>query len=239
MPARRRGVEILDDPSVPAAARDRSLRDVARSNVLFGGRRAALVALARAVGEAATAKRARGDATPITLLDVGTGAADIPWATKRTAARKDIELRTIGVDASPSLLASARARLDDRVAGDGLALPLADRSVDVVLASQIAHHFAEPEAIAFARELTRVARHRVVIADLRRSWLAAGLFWLVSWPLAFHRITRHDGVVSVLRGFTAAELELLARAVGGSAPRVERRIGFRLTASWAPPPALR
>lgn len=239
VPARRRGVEILDDPSVPADARDRSLRDVARSNVLFGGRRAALVALARAVCDAATAKRAGGDATPVTLLDVGTGAADIPRAAKRDATRNDIALRTIGVDSSPSLLASARSRLDDRVAGDGLALPLADRSIDVVLASQIAHHFAEPEAIAFARELTRVARYRVVIADLRRSWLAAGLFWLASWPLAFHPITRHDGVVSVLRGFTPADLERLVHAADGSASRVERRLGFRLTASWAPPSAVR
>lgn len=239
VPARRRGVEILDDPSVPADVRDRSIGDVARSNVLFGGRRAALVAIARAVGHAAEAKRAAGDASPVTLLDVGTGAADIPSAAKRRAARASIALRTLGLDASPSLLASARERLDDRVAGDGLALPLADRSVDVVIASQIAHHFAEPEAIAFARELTRVARYRVVIADLRRSWLAAGLFWLVSWPLAFHPITRHDGFVSVLRGFTASELELLARAAGGSAPRVQRRLGFRLTASWAPPSTIR
>ena len=235
VPARRRGVEILDDPSVSDGVRDRSLRDVARSNVLFGGRRAALVALARAIDGAAAASRARGDDGSVTLLDVGTGAADLPWAATRRAASRDVALRTVGLDASPSLLAAARARLDDRVAGDGLALPFADRSVDVVLASQILHHFPEPAAIAFARELTRVARHRVVVADLRRSWLAAGLFWLASWPLAFHPITRHDGVVSVMRGFTTSELERIVHAAGGAASRVERRLGFRLTASWAPP----
>ena len=234
VPARRRGVEILDDPSVPPFVRDRSLADVARSNVLFGGRHAALRALDGAIDGAAAAKRARSDATPVTLLDVGTGAADLPVAAKRRAARHRIALHTIGLDASPSLLAAAATRLDDRVAGDGLTLPFGDASIDVVLASQILHHFAEPEAIAFARELTRVARHRVVVADLRRSWLAAGLFWLASWPLAFHPVTRHDGVVSVLRGFTAPELEQIAHAARGT-PRVERHLGFRLTASWAPP----
>lgn len=214
--------------------RDRSLRDVARSNVLFGGRRAALVPVARAIAVAAAATRAAGGDAAVTLLDIGTGAADLPFAIRRAAARSGVAVRTIGLDASPSLLVAARARLDDRVAGDGLALPFADGSVDVVLASQILHHFPAPAAVAVARELTRVARHRVIVADLRRSWLAAGLFWLASWPLAFHPITRHDGVVSVLRGFTAGELERIVHAVGGSALRVERYLGFRLTASWSP-----
>ena len=45
--------EILDDPEVDPSDRDRSLRDVERSNVLFGGRRAVMLALlpaARAKG---------------------------------------------------------------------------------------------------------------------------------------------------------------------------------------------
>jgi hypothetical protein len=76
----------------------------------------------------------------------------------------------------------------------------------------------------------------VIVGDLRRSWLAAAGFWLASWPLGFHPVTRHDGVVSVLRGFTAPELEALARAAGARAPAVRRRLGWRLVASWRPEP---
>jgi hypothetical protein len=56
----------------------------------------------------------------------------------------------------------------------------------------------------------------------------------VCFPLRYHRVTRHDGVVSIFRGFTARELNELIRAATGVAPIVRRRLGFRLTARWSP-----
>lgn len=231
VPARRRGLEILDDPLVPASLRERSLRDVARSNVVFGGLRAAVAELDAAVDALARA----GSHPAVTLLDVGTGLADIPARARTAAARRGVPLRIVGLDAASSLLRAAATRLDDRVAGDALTLPFADRSVDVVLASQVMHHFDEGGAVALVREMNRVARHRVVIADLRRSWFAAAGFWLASWPLRFHPITRHDGVMSVLRGFTADELEHIVQAACGARPQARHHLGFRLTVSWSPP----
>jgi len=228
VPTRRRGRELLDDPAVAPAVAERSLRDVARSNVLFGGRRAVL----RAVGDILPALGARG-----TLLDVGTGLGDIPAAARRLAARRGIALTTVGVDLRASLAAASRARIGEAVCADALALPFDDGAVDVVTCSQVLHHFAEDEAVRVLRELTRVARVGVVIGDLRRSWLAAALFWLASWPLGFHRVTRHDGVLSVLRGFTRDELRALAERAGASAPAVRRSLGWRLAATWGPPGA--
>jgi SAM-dependent methyltransferase len=139
---------------------------------------------------------------------------------------------TVGADGAIALLASAGERLDHVVCADALALPFRDRSIDVVMCSQVLHHFDDAEAVRLLREMHRVARHGAVVVDLRRSWIAAIGFWLVSFPLCFHRVTRHDGVVSVLRGFTAADLDRLIRAATGVAPRVRRRLGFRLAARW-------
>jgi len=86
------------------------------------------------------------------------------------------------------------------------------------------------------RELQRVARLRVIVSDLRRSWLAAAGIWLASFPLRFHPISRHDGVLSVLRGFTAAELSAHVVRATGTVPAVSRRLGWRVTASWTPAP---
>lgn len=233
-PARRRGHEFLDDPSLDAATAVRSLHDVARSNTLFGGRRAVLRAL-----EAALPALPPGE--PATLLDVGTGVGDIPFHARRLARRRGVRLETIGLELSEPLARASRARVGHAVIGDGFALPFADASVDVVTASQLLHHFPEADAARLLRELARVARVRVIVGDLRRSWLAAGGFWLASWALGFHPMTRHDGVVSVLRGFTARELEALARAAGAGAagagaPDVRHRLGWRLVASWSPAP---
>src|SRR5262249_14167040 len=109
-----------------------------------------------------------------------------------------------------------------------------DGAIDVVMASQVLHHFEEHDAERLLRELNRVARRVVIVSDLRRSWIAAIGFWLVSFPLRFHRVTRHDGVVSVLRGFTAADLKRLVRAAAGVDPTVHQRLGWRLTAQWQP-----
>ena len=82
--------------------------------------------------------------------------------------------------------------------------------------------------------MNRVARHRVVISDLRRSFLAAAGLWLGSFPLGFHPVSRHDGVVSVMRGFLPFELADIVERATGRRPAVVRRLGFRLTTSWTP-----
>jgi hypothetical protein len=224
-PARQRGVEWLDDPAIDPAVRARSIGDVTRSNRLLGGLRSASRAF-RAV--------LPGLPSALTLLDIGTGLADVPARLRAIGRAESRDVFAIGVDMAPTLLAASRDRLDAPVCADALALPFADRSVDVTVCSQILHHFDEDGAVAFIREMNRVARRAVVVSDLRRSWLAAAGFWVVSFPLRFHPVTRHDGVVSVLRGFTADDLHRIVVRATGITPVVRRHLGWRLTAHWTP-----
>jgi ubiquinone/menaquinone biosynthesis C-methylase UbiE len=124
------------------------------------------------------------------------------------------------------------------VCGSALQLPFADRTIDVAMCSLLLHHFTGDDLSRVVRELDRVARHRVIIHDLRRSWVAAAGLWTASFPLLFHPVSRHDGVASVLRGFTADELATLVAATTGTTPDVQRRLGYRLIASWKPGPGL-
>ena len=227
-PARRQGREILDDPRVDARVRERSMSDVALANALFGGTGAVLREL--------SAVLARLGAGPATLLDVGSGLGDIPAHARERADRAGVELHTVGVDAAESLLRASRERSAGRlvaVCGDALRLPFADRSVDVVVCSQLLHHFDDREARRVIAELDRVARRFVIVSELRRSWFAAAGLWAASFPLRFHPVSRHDGVLSVLRGFTPGELREAVRTATGSAAVVRRRRGFRVTARWA------
>ncbi|HEY7860258.1 MAG TPA: methyltransferase domain-containing protein [Gemmatimonadaceae bacterium] len=229
-PPRRRGFEILDDLAVEDCVRKRSLDDVARSNVIFGGARAVLVELANVLGEAGT--------RTLTVLDVGTGIGDIPARAKAEASVRGITISTFGIDISPALLYAARTSGITPVCADALALPLASKSVDVAICSQLLHHFETRDTITVLRELDRVARKRVIVSDLRRSWIAAAGIWLASFPLRFHPVSRHDGVVSVLRGFTASELRQLVHAATRQTPSTHHRLGYRTTASWAPGPSV-
>lgn len=228
IPARRRGTEFFDDPRLDPALALRSLEDITRTNRLFGGASAVLAEL-RPILAATRSRRAA-----LSLLDVGTGAGDIPCAARREATKTGVFLTTIGLEVSPALAQACKARARVAIVGDALSLPLADRSVDVVTCSQVLHHFDGPDAQTLLAELNRVARVRVIVSDLRRAWAAAGGVWLASWALGFHPVSRHDGVVSVLRGFRARELaEAIHRATNRRAIVRDRR-GFRVTASWSP-----
>jgi SAM-dependent methyltransferase len=224
-PRRRRSFEHLDDPATDPALRARSLRDVRRANALLGGANAVLAELGRImpwIGIEAT------------LLDVGTGLADIPVRAHALAEQHDVRLHTIGIDEAEALARLARDILDGSACGDARHLPFADSSVDVVICSQVLHHFEDVEIPTVLRELDRVARRAVIVSDLRRSWIAAGGFWMLTWPLGFHPVTRHDGFVSVLRGFTTRELAGHVRTATGQYANIHRHIGYRLTATWMP-----
>lgn len=224
-PQRHRGVEHLDDPAVDAVLRARSLRDVRRANVLLGGTNAVLTEVLRLLPSLPE---------HASLLDVGTGLADIPDRARAVARRSGVALSAFGVDAAPSVAATSARLLDGSVCGDARRLPFADSSIDVVTCSQVLHHFEDAEIPLVLAELHRVARRAVIVSDLRRSWIAAGGFWFVAFPFGFHAITRHDGVVSVLRGFTAAELAGHVLRATGVAAAVRGHLGFRLTATWTP-----
>ena len=101
-----------------------------------------------------------------TVLDVGCCFGFLPML----AAARDPRLRVLGTDLVPAAAALAgrisRARRSPArfAAADLLALPVADESVDTVLAVHVLEHLpAEVSAQALA-QLRRVARHRVVIA---------------------------------------------------------------------------
>ncbi len=231
-PRRRRGREYLDDPRINARVAERSMEDVARSNTLFGGAHAVLAELDDLF-------RPTFGAAAFSLLDVGTGLGDIPARVREHAKRRGVAVCTTGLDASETLATAARDTALPVVRADARRLPIADRAFDVVLCSQLLHHFRREDGMTLLRELDRVARLRVIVSDIRRSWMAAAGIWLASWPLRFHPVSRHDGVVSVLRGFTSDELGTLVRAAVGVTPRVRRHRGFRVTASWAPNEASR
>src|SRR6266852_3869391 len=224
-PRRKRGVEILDSPDVDPGIVTRSLADVACANALFGG-------ISSAQGEVREAmKEVPHDAT---LLDVGTGLGDIPCRAREEARRNGIELTTIGLDSALVLASASQCSIDFAVCADALRLPFADNSIDIVMCSQVLHHFAGRQASELLREMDRVARLRVIVSDLRRSWIAAAGLWLVSFPLRFHAVSRHDGVVSVLRGFTPTELTDTVYEAIARRPVAHRRRVFRVTTSWAP-----
>ena len=220
------GAELLDDPQADPGAVAESLRNIARANRWFGGATAVRYGLRRTLGTLP-----RG--TALTLLDLGTGLGDLPRAAVRWGAERGIRIQPVGIELNPIAAGLACARGVPTAVACAGAPPFPDKSVDVVLVSQVAHHLTSRSVVDLLRTCDRLARRAVIIADLRRNGFAGPAFWCGAQLLGFDQVTVADGMTSIRRGFTRRELlDLLARA--GIDGRVDRRPGFRLVATWSP-----
>jgi len=218
------GRELLDDCAAEPRLVRQSLRNIARANRWFGGLAAVIVGVDRLLEGRTPAS--------LSLLDVGTGSGDIPRALRARWTARGTQVRILGVERHQAAAEMAQRSGLLAVVGDGLSLGFKSRSVDVVLLSQIAHHFDEAGVIGLAREAARVARIGVVVADLRRSRLARAGFRIGAALLGFDAITRVDGMTSLDRGFDDLELTTLIRRAGFE-PRVTAHWGSRLVATWS------
>jgi len=228
--------ELLDALHHDRAELEQSLDHVAEINRRLGGSRAVLLALAQL-------DRTRRDRTPAqtrttpscwTILDIGTGSADIPLAIDDWARRRSIPVHITATDRHPQMreIAAERTRGRDRIsvaAADALELHYEDDAFDIVLLSLTLHHFERGDQVRVLREAARVARTAVVVNELHRSlpsYLGARLLAATRWRA--NRLTRHDGPLSVLQAFTPRELRAIARAAGLRVASVRRRLLFRL-----------
>jgi 2-polyprenyl-3-methyl-5-hydroxy-6-metoxy-1,4-benzoquinol methylase len=154
----------------------------------------------------------------LSLLDIGTGSADIPNQVCRRWASRGIDSHIVALDLSSRNLRIARTRLGieraiELVQADALSLPFAPKSFDFVTASLFLHHFTESEISRLLEGFTRIARKSVIVNDLARSFVPYYFFRLFGRLFTRSFLTRNDGAISVLRGFTAAELRELASQV--------------------------
>ncbi|HET8623820.1 MAG TPA: methyltransferase domain-containing protein [Gemmatimonadales bacterium] len=221
---RRVGTELLDDPAAPAGIVELSLRNVARSNRWFGGADALRFGLGRLLEPLPRGKT-------LTLLDLGTGFGDMPAVGVAWARRHGVRLRAVGLELSPVAARLARARGVPMIVGCAGAPPIADKSVDMVSVSMVAHHFEPDSVVTLLRICNRLARVGVVISDLQRTALGAAAFRIGARLLGFDPVTRHDGLTSIRRGYTRTELATLLTQAGVPA-QVFRRPGWRLVAVW-------
>jgi hypothetical protein len=207
---RRIQPEWLDD-TPPAEAR-RSVRDLVRINAVFGG---------HAVLQRTLARVLRSD-DAFSMLDVGAASGDMGSHVMRWYPRA----RVTSLDYRADHLAEAPM---PRVVGDAFALPLRERSVDLVHCSLFLHHFEDAQVIELLRVFGSLARRFVVVTDLERHPLAYYALPLTRWLFRWDPITMHDGPISVAAGFRPHELGALAESAGGRVISLRRhRPAFRI-----------
>lgn len=213
--------EAMDDPSVDPKLHRAALAKLSQFNFLAG--------CAGTIGRELERHGATRD-RPLRVLDLATGAGDLPLRLMQRAARKGLPWIVDGADVSHVAVAHAREsaeRLPQQMRPNYFALDVLRDPLpvgyDVLTCSLFLHHLSVPDAIALLAKMRAAANCGVLVQDLLRSTAALRLTWLVTRLCSRNSLILDDGPASVAAAFTLDEARDLARKAGLEQARIERR----------------
>lgn len=200
--------ELMDRPQPISEELERDLDNLVSLNRWFGSHRLLRYFLSRWWRRGASYR----------VLDLCTGAGDLPRVMVDFARAHDIQIRVVAVDANPSTLAIARRRSTgyeeiNFVEGNALTCG-SPGEFDMVHSSLALHHFSEANATALLRRCAMLTKRWALVADLERSPFTTAAVWLLTEFIYRDAMTRHDGRASAQRAFSFREFARLAGEAG-------------------------
>lgn len=201
--------ELMDAEAAGGIELREAYRHLRRLNRLFGTARPVLYGVRRLWAEAGYPAR-------LTVLDIGAGAGDVNRLLLRWADRQGIRLNVILADRRIEACREAKRLFKDErrvriMLGDLFDLPNA--RADIVTATHFAHHFAPDELPDVVRRMLRASRLGAVLCDIHRHWVPWASVWLAARLISRNRYIRHDGPLSVAKGFRTEDWRVLREAL--------------------------
>jgi 2-polyprenyl-3-methyl-5-hydroxy-6-metoxy-1,4-benzoquinol methylase len=228
--------EIMDRPDLDSVAHHQALDAIERINLIS----ASSQILWTPIRDLCLERHGVRDGRPVRVLDVATGAGDVPSRLWRRAKRKGFPLEVSGCDFSPLAVEHSR-RTADRMNADvsffqlDLMTEPIPTGYDIITCSLFLHHLDEEHASIALTKIREAAGAMALVNDLARSrfgWWAA---YLGTRILTRSSIVHFDSAVSVEGAFTPDEALAVARTAGWDGASVKRKFPFRYLLSWRRP----
>lgn len=192
--------EIIDLRPLTPEENDSAFRLISMVNRRLGGTSVILHHLRRFLKKWEKGRKIR-------ILDLGTGISDIPEAVVLWGKQQGHEIEVTALDLFHEPLKSGRKMSGILpVQASCFAPPFADQTFDYVTASLFFHHLEDEEILKTLETVSKLAKKGIIINDLSRSPLSYIGFWLLTL-FTGDPIFRHDGLLSIRRGFRKNDLE--------------------------------
>ena len=162
---------------------------------------------------------ARLDLNEFSVLDVGAGSGELLGVVAEFARSSGRVARLVGLDLNELSANEIRAESErypeiSAVRGDALNLPFNDAAFDYAICSLFTHHLSDEQILLVLPEMSRVARRGIIVIDLNRSAVAWFLFNLFCLAYRISPLVRHDGLLSIRKGFCRDEFAAIAETAG-------------------------
>ncbi len=202
--------EWMDDLSHPTAEINRALEDIRKVNRWLGGHRVSIHGLIPFLD--------RGQPPAVQILDMGCGDGDFLRHLWRYCQRNNIPATLTGWDRNPGSL--ERGQNLDQTSGlnyecrDILTFPELPKGEVVIICNLFLHHFTDSQILELLKTWRDMGCRAIVVNDLHRNPLAYYLFHVFGFIFRLSRMARHDGLISILRGFTRRDLNAFNEELG-------------------------
>ena len=229
---RRLEPEWMDDPAIDPGLHAGALAGLERIN-RFSANAAVLWPPIRELAR-------RHPQRPLKILDIATGAGDLPVRLWKMGRRAGLAVEMDGCDRSETALEYARRNaakagasvrffpLDPFVSG----IP---SGYDLLLCSKFFHHLDNEQAGELLRLMAGAARRRIVVNDLLRSVPGLALAFGGTRLLTRSPVVHKDASLSVRAAFTLPEVRSMAQQARLEHCRVSRSWPVRFLLVWDKP----
>ena len=200
--------ELMDDiDNVQKDVLRQTLRELRTVNRFLGGHAITIHGLKHLM---------KDKSRPYSIVDYGCGGGDTLVAISRWADRQGIEVSLVGVDFNPDVIEYARETCCSYpninfINEDLFQLEHSGSLYDISICSLFCHHFEGARLRKLVTVMWQSARLGIVINDLHRHPQAYYGIRLLTGLFSHSTMVKHDGPLSVLRGFTRLELDMLVR----------------------------
>lgn len=171
------------------------------------------------------------------ILDIATGAGDIPLRLWQKSRNEGLRLTIEACDKSPSAIEyaqrEARARnADVRFFSLDLFSQKLPEEYDVIMSSLFFHHLEEKQAADLLLSMSHSATHLILVNDLIRHSFGLALAYVGTRLLTSSPVVHNDGPQSVRAAFSLEEIKALARKAGLENFELFRRWPCRFLFVW-------
>jgi len=197
--------EIMDDFSLEGEELTDALNQIANINQLLGGNKLTLQGVKQLLKKTDISKS-------ITIADIGCGNGDMLRMLSKYGKKKGIQFKLIGVDANAFTINYAKSLSTEYFNIEYVCLDIFSEEFtrlpyDIVLCTLTLHHFTNDQISLLLKTLHANATVGIVVNDLHRSKMAYRLFEIIAATFNLNKMSREDGLVSILRGFKKEDLE--------------------------------
>lgn len=218
-------IEIMDNLDFQGAEMRNLLGDLKTVNKWLGGNSISIDGIEKLL-------RGHSKKNLIVILDIGCGDGELLRKCTDYGKNNNYNFQCIGIDFNQNILeiAEKKSRNYPNIKFKKIDVFLEEELIpncDIALCTLFMHHFNNENIEALLRILLNKSQKGLIINDLQRNIMAFGLFKVVSKLFLKTKTAKHDGLVSIARGFKKNELENISKKIPNQQSKIHWRWAFR------------